>query len=168
MNDQVLRKNNNICLALKDSNEWKTATLISRSGKATSKYKKAWKSKLDGRTMQSSDHERDVVSLEQLPKSSASNTTNLQTNTEEVLCSKIYLTELENQTMEAKMTELKNWGKNKRFTERKNTRDNCTSQLGGFSVKKLKMEKTSPKQDFVQGFLRWSKTSPLTLHVVQE
>ena len=30
---------------------------------------------------------------------------------EEVLCCKIYLTELENQTMEAKMIEMENWKK---------------------------------------------------------
>ena len=46
------------------------------------------------------------------------------------------------------MTELKNWGKNKRFTEMKKTRGNLASQLGGSSIKKLKMVKTSPKQDF--------------------
>ena len=67
--------------------------------------------KLDDRAMQPSDYERAVVSLEQPPKSSASNTTNQQTNTEEVLCSKIHPTELKNQTMETKMTELKNWKK---------------------------------------------------------
>ena len=54
--------------------------------------------------MKSTDFERDVVSLEHLPKSSASNATNPQTNTEEVLCSKIYLAELENQTIKSKMT----------------------------------------------------------------
>ena len=46
------------------------------------------------------------------------------------------------------MTELKNWEKNKRFTEMKKTRGNLASQLGGSSIKKLKMVKTSPKQDF--------------------
>ena len=61
--------------------------------------------------MQSTDFERDVVSLEHLPKSSASNAINPQTSTEEALCSKIYLTGLENQTMKAKMTELENWKK---------------------------------------------------------
>ena len=86
----------------------KTATLISRSFKATSKYNKAWNSKLDDGTMQSTGHERDLVFFEYLPKSSASSATNLQTRTKEVLCSKIYLTELEKQTMKAKMTELKN------------------------------------------------------------
>ena len=94
--------------------------------------------------------------------------TNPHTNTEDILWSKIYLTKSENQTLEAKMTELKNWGKNKRFTETKKTGDNCASQLGESSVKKLKMVKTSPKQDFVQGVSRRSKTSPLTLHVAQE
>ena len=61
--------------------------------------------------MQSIDYERVIVSLEYLPKSSAPNTTNPQNNTKEVLCFKIYLTELEDQTMEAKMTELENWKK---------------------------------------------------------
>ena len=98
-NDQILRKNN-ICFKLKNSNEWKTATLMSRSGKATSKYKKAWNSESDDGTMQSSDHERAIVSLGLLPKSSASKTTNLLTNTEEVLCSKIYLNELESRIEE--------------------------------------------------------------------
>ena len=77
-NDQVLMKNDNICFNLQDSNEWKTATSISRSGKATRK-----------------------------------------SYTEEVLCSKIYLTELENQ----RKLKLQNWktGRNKRFLERKKT-----------------------------------------------
>ena len=69
-NDQVLKKNDNIHFKLKDNSEWKTATLISRSGKATAKYKKAWNSKLDDGTMQSIDYERDLVSFERLPKSS--------------------------------------------------------------------------------------------------
>ena len=61
--------------------------------------------------MKSTDYERDAVSLEHLPKPIISNATIPQTNTEEVTCSKIYLTELENQAMEAKMTELENWKK---------------------------------------------------------
>ena len=107
-NHQVLRENNNIHIKLKDSNEWKTATLISSSGKAAVKHKKAWNSKLDDGTLQWFDYERDAVSLKHWPKSRVSKTTNLQTNIKEVLCSRIYLTELENQTMEAKMTELEN------------------------------------------------------------
>ena len=39
-NDQVLRKNDNIHCKLKDNSKWKTATLISRSGKSTDKYKR--------------------------------------------------------------------------------------------------------------------------------
>ena len=50
----------------------------------------------------------------------------------------------------------------------KKTGGNCASQLGESSVKKLKMVKTSTKQDFVQGDSRRSKTSPLTLHVARE
>ena len=116
-NDHVLRKNDKNCFKLKENSECKTATLISRSGKATSKYKKALNSKLDDGTMQSTDYERNVVSLEHLPKSSASNAINPQTSTEEVLCSKIYLTGLENQTMKAKMTELENWKKQEVYRE---------------------------------------------------
>ena len=72
-NHQVLRKNDKICFKRKDNNEYKTATLISRSGKATDKYKKASNSKFDDRTMKSSDYEREVNSLEQLPKSTTNN-----------------------------------------------------------------------------------------------
>ena len=76
-NHQVLTKNDKICFKRKDNNEQKTATLISRSGKATDKYKKASNSKLDDRTMKSSDYEREVNSLEQLPKSTTNNNVNL-------------------------------------------------------------------------------------------
>ena len=108
-NDQVLRKYDNIRFKLKDNSEWKTATLIFRSGKASRKYKKTWKSKVDDGTMQSFDYERDAATFEHLPKSSASSATNPQTSAEEVLCSKTDLTELEHQTMKAKLIELENW-----------------------------------------------------------
>ena len=39
-NDQVLRENDNIRFKPKDDREWKTATLISRSRKTTSKYRR--------------------------------------------------------------------------------------------------------------------------------
>ena len=95
-------------------------------------------------------------------------TTNPHTNTQDILCSKIYLTELENQTMEAKMTELKNWGKKQEvYRDEEDRRQLCISVRSVFS-QKVKMVKTSPKQDFVQGVSRRSKTSPLTLHVAQE
>ena len=126
-NDQVLRKNNNIPFKLKNRNNWKTVTLISRLGKANGKYKKAWDSKLDDKTMQSIDYEKDAVSLEHLPKSSASNATNPQTNTKEVLCSKIYLIELENQTTEAKMAELGNWKKQNVYREEEDMGQSCIS-----------------------------------------
>ena len=58
-NDQVLRRSDNIRFKLKGINEWKTATLISRSGKATGKYKKEWNSKLDDGTKESIDYERE-------------------------------------------------------------------------------------------------------------
>ena len=134
-NDQVLRKNNNIPFKLKNRNKWKTVTLISRLDKANRKYKKAWDSKLDDKTTQSTDYEKDVVSLEHLPKSSASNATNPQTNTKEVLCSKIYLTELENQTMEAKMAELGNWKKQNVYREEEDMGQSCISVRWVFSRK---------------------------------
>ena len=95
--------------------------------------------------------------------SSASNAPNPQTNTKEVLCSSL------NYKTKPLKLRWQNWktGRNKRFIERKKTWDNGASRLGESSAKKLKMEKISPKQDFVQGVLRRSKTSPLTLHVAQ-
>ena len=43
----TLKKNTKVQFQFKDSNEWRTAVLISRSGKATGKYSKEWNSKLD-------------------------------------------------------------------------------------------------------------------------
>ena len=129
-NDQVLRKNDSIRFKLKGINELETVTLISRLGKATGKYSKAWKSKLDDGTMQLIDFERDVVSLEHLTKPSAFNATNPQTNTKEVLCSKTYLNELENQTMEAKMTDLQNWKKQEVYREEEDMGRNRVSLVG--------------------------------------
>ena len=39
-----LKKNINICFKFNNSDKWNTAKLISRTGKATGKYSKAWNS----------------------------------------------------------------------------------------------------------------------------
>ena len=54
----------------KDSNEWRTAVLISRSGKATGKYSKKWNSKVDDDRIRSIDFERDVDNLHIMSSSS--------------------------------------------------------------------------------------------------
>ena len=43
----TLKKNTKVQFQFKGSNQWRTAVLISRSGKATGKYSKEWNSKLD-------------------------------------------------------------------------------------------------------------------------
>ena len=77
--------------------------------------------------MQSIDYERDVVSFEHVPKSSASSATNRQARNEEVLCSKTYLSELENQTMKAKMTEFENWKKQEIYRGEEDMEQLCIS-----------------------------------------
>ena len=147
-----MRKNSNICFKLKDGNEWKTATLIFRSDKATRKYKNALNNKLDDGTMQSTDYERDLVSLKHLPKSSASNATYPQTNTEKILCSKIYLSELENQTMAATMTELENWKKQEVYREEKDMGQSCISFRWVLSRKVKNGENITKERPCARGF----------------
>ena len=43
----TLKKNTKVQFQFNGSNQWRTAVLISRSGKATGKYSKEWNSKLD-------------------------------------------------------------------------------------------------------------------------
>ena len=59
----TLKKNTKVQFQFKDSNEWKTAVLISRSGKATGKYSKEWNSKLYDNSIRPIDFERDVDNL---------------------------------------------------------------------------------------------------------
>ena len=117
--------------------------------------------------MQSIDYEKDIISLEHLLKSSASNATNLQTNTEEVLCSKIYLAELENETMEAKMTELENWKKQEVYRQEEEKGQSSISVRWVLS-RKVKNRENITKARLCLGVLRRSKTSPLILCVTQE
>ena len=81
-----------------DSEELKSATLISRSRKATGKYKNAWNKQLDDGVLTSIDFDWDITFLEIVPDSNR--------NTEEIQYSQIYITELEKQVFEAKAKEL--------------------------------------------------------------
>ena len=56
---------------LGSSEELKSATLISRSGKATGKYKNAWNSQLNDGTATSIDFDQDISSLEIVPDSNS-------------------------------------------------------------------------------------------------
>ena len=102
--------------------------------------------------MQSIDYEKDIVSLEHLLKSSASNATNPQTNTEEVLCSKIYLAELENETMEAKMTELENWRKQEVYRQEEEKEQSCISVRWVLSRKVKNRENITKARLCARGF----------------
>ena len=98
-----LKKNSKVQFKYNDEEEYKSATLLSRSGKVTGKYNNAWNVRLNDadETVKSIDFESDVSSLTLIPPEVAS-----QTNTEEVLYSQVFLTELENQTSKAKLLEL--------------------------------------------------------------
>ena len=54
------KKNTKVQFQFKDSNEWRTAVLISRSGKATGIYSKEWNSRIDDDSICSRDSDRDV------------------------------------------------------------------------------------------------------------
>ena len=98
----TLKKNTKVQFQFKDSNEWRTAVLISRSGKATDKYSKEWNSKLDDDSIHPIDFERDVDNLHIMSNSRV----NTLPNTEEIQYSEIYMTAIENQANIAKMNEL--------------------------------------------------------------
>ena len=108
-----MKKNTKVQFQFKDSNEWRTAVTISRSGKATGKYSKEWNSKLDDNSIRPIDFERDVDNLHIMSNSSV----NTLPNTEEIQYSEIYMTAIENQAIIAKMNELESWKKQEVYCE---------------------------------------------------
>ena len=64
--DIQLTKNMKVCFIPNNTNQSNTATLLSRSGKRTEKYSKAWNSQLPDRSVKSVDFERDVTMLEKI------------------------------------------------------------------------------------------------------
>ena len=116
-----MNKNTKVKFQFKDSNEWRTALLISRSGKTTSKYSKEWNSKLDDDSIRPTDFERDVDNLHIMSNSSV---TTLP-NTEEIQYFEIYMTAIENQANTAKMNELESWKKQEVYCEEKDTGQSC-------------------------------------------
>ena len=84
-----------------------------RSGKATGKYIKEWNSKLDDDSICPIDFERDVYNLHIMLNS----TVNTLPHTEEIQCSEIYMTAIENQANIAKMNEPQSWKKQEVYCE---------------------------------------------------
>ena len=95
----TFKKNTKVQFQFKDSNEWRTAVLISKSGKATGKYSKEWNSKLDDDSIRPIDFTRDVDNLHIMSNSSV----NTLPNTAEMQCSEIYMKAIENQVNIVKM-----------------------------------------------------------------
>ena len=75
-----MKKNTKAQFQFKDSDKWRTAIVISRSGKATGKYSKEWSRKLDDDNICPVDFERDVDNLHIISNSSV----NTLPNTEEI------------------------------------------------------------------------------------
>ena len=109
----TLKKNTKVQFQFKDSNEWRTAVLISRSGKATRKCSKEWNSKLDDDIIPPIDFEGDVDNLHRMSNSCVSTLP----NTEEIQYSEICMTAIENQTNIAKINELEIWKKQEVYRE---------------------------------------------------
>ena len=89
----TLKKNVKIQFQFKDNSEWRTAALISRSGKATGKYSKEWNSKFKDCSIHPTDFEWNVDNLHIMSHISA----NTLPNTKEMQYSEIYSTAIENQ-----------------------------------------------------------------------
>ena len=143
----TLKKNIKVQFQFKDSNEWRTAVLISRSGKATDKYSKEWNSKLDDDSIHPIDFERDVDNLHIMSNSSV----NTLPNTEEIQYSEIYMTAIENQANIAKMNELESWKKQEVYCE-EDTGQSCISVRWVLSRKIKNGENLTKARLCAQGF----------------
>ena len=121
----TLKKNTKLQFQFKDSNEWRTAVLISRSGKATGKYSQEWNNKLDDNSIRHIDFERDVDNLHIMSNSSV----NTLPNTEEIQYSEIYMTAIEKKANIATINELESWKKQEVFCQEE---DIAQSQTDGF------------------------------------
>ena len=98
----TLKKNIKIQFQFKDSNEWRTAVLNSRSGKVTGQYSKEWNGQLDDDSIRPIDFERDADNLHIMSNSSV----NTLPNTKEMQYFEIYIRAIENKANIAKMDEL--------------------------------------------------------------
>ena len=104
---------------------WKDAKLLSRSGKATGKYKNAW------RDIQSINFDRNVAFWNLVDKNN-SNSVRYQyvdrncSDDDEEQVSEIYLSHLE-ENIKAKMKELESWKKQQVYEEVENKGQYCIS-----------------------------------------
>ena len=144
-----LKKNSKVQFKYNDEEEYKSATLLSRSGKVTGKYNNAWNVRLNDadETVKSIDFERDVSSLKLIPTEVAS-----QNNTEEVLYSQVFLTELENQTFKAKLLELESWQKQNVYVAEDDIGQNCISVRWVISKKIVNGEHITKARLCARGF----------------
>ena len=114
-NDKIsqpkLKKNINVCFKFNNSDEWNTAKLISRAGKATGKYSKAWNSQFTDGSIKSIDFERDVSDLKNVKNYPETNDNTTNDISEEIYLEDTYMTEMEKCKLDAKLIELENWNK---------------------------------------------------------
>ena len=144
----TLKKNTKVQFQFKDSNEWRTAVLISRSGKATGKYSREWNNKLDYNSICPIDFELDVDNLHIMSDS----TVNTLPNTKEIQYSKIYMTAIENQANIAKMNELESWKKQEVYCEEEDIGQLCISVRWVLSRKIKKGEYVTKARLCARGF----------------
>ena len=119
----TLKKNIKIQFQFKDSNEWRTAVLNSRSGKVTGQYSKEWNGQLDDDSIRPIDFERDADNLHIMSNSSV----NTLPNTKEMQYFEIYIRAIENKANIAKMNELESWKKQEVYCEEEKTGQSCIS-----------------------------------------
>ena len=143
-----MKVNTKVQFQFNDHNEWRTAVLISRSGKANGKYSKEWNSKLDDDSIHPIDFERDVDNLHIMSHSSV----NTLLITVEIQYSEIYMTAIENQSNIAKMNELGSWKKQKVYCEEEDTDQSCTSIRWVLSRKIKNGENVTKPRLCAQGF----------------
>ena len=112
-----LNKNINVRFKLNNLDEWNTAKLISRAGKATGKYSKAWNSQFTDASIKSIDFERDVSDLKNIKNYPELNDNTTNDISEEIYLADTYVTGMEKYKLDAKLIELGNLNKQNIYDE---------------------------------------------------
>ena len=122
-----LKKNINVRFKFTNSDEWNTAKLISRAGKATGKYSKAWNSQFTDGSIKSIDFERDVSDLKNVKNYPETNDNTTNYISEEIYLADTYMTVMEKCKLDAKLIELENWNKQNVYIEENDIGQSCIS-----------------------------------------
>ena len=147
-----LKKNINMHFKFNNSDEWNTAKLISRAGKATGKCSKAWNSQLTDGSIKSIDFERDVSDLKNVKNYPETNDNTTNGILEEIYLADTYMTEMEKWKLDAKLIELENCNKQNVYIEENDIGQSCISTRWVITKKVVDGETITKARYCARGF----------------